>query len=234
MNRLEHIRSEEKRYHDSCYEFHRLFEPGTWLHKPVRTVMELLEQFDDYPNLNVLDLGSGIGRNSIPIAETLKKRSGKVVCVDLLESAIRKLQDNCRTFEVHPYIETRLSDIEHFTIEHSAYDMIIAVSSLEHVSSEDALERKLHEMNVGTKSNGVNCIIIGSNIHEVTVHSHIELDPMFEVNISTEKMLELLDRQYTGWEIQKRLVKPLEYEIERDGQPVRLTTDCVTFVAKNV
>jgi 2-polyprenyl-3-methyl-5-hydroxy-6-metoxy-1,4-benzoquinol methylase len=232
VNRIEHIRAEEKRYHNSCYENHHLYEAGTWLHKPVNTIIDVLEQFKQYEVLTVLDLGSGIGRNSIPIAESLKDRSGKVVCVDILESAIEKLKANCAKFGVLPYIEGRLSDIESFEIGLEAYDLIIAVSTLEHVSSESALERKISEMITGTKSHGVNCIIIGSNIKEVTKMTNIALDPMFEVNLSTERMLEILDHQYQGWEIQSRFFKPLEYDIERSGQPVKLTMDCITLVAK--
>lgn len=232
MNRIEQIRTEEKRYHNSCYENHHLYEAGTWLHKPVKSIIDVLEQFKQYEVLNVLDLGSGVGRNSIPIAESMKQRSGKVVCVDILESAIEKLMMNCAQFGVLPYIEGRLTDIESFVIDPEAYDLIIAVSTLEHVRSESALERKISEMVSGTKTQGVNCIIIGSNIQEVTKTTNIALDPMFEVNLSTERMLGILDRQYQGWEIQSRLFKPLKYEIERSGQPVKLTMDCITFVAK--
>ncbi|OAB30632.1 methyltransferase [Paenibacillus macquariensis subsp. defensor] len=232
MSRVAYIRTEEKKYHDFCYENYDLFEPGSWLHKPVKTVIELVEEYDDSEYLSVLDLGSGVGRNSIPIAETMKNRKGKVVCIDLLESAIDKLHDYSKSFGVDKFIDTRLSDIEQFTIRQEEYDIIVAVSSLEHVSSEIALERKLSEMIIGTKVNGANCIIIGSNIQEINLESGLDLDPMFEVNVTTERMLELLDQQYTGWEIKKRFIKQLEYEIDRNGQAVKLTTDCVTFVAK--
>ncbi|MNN53933.1 hypothetical protein D3C81_1687210 [compost metagenome] len=112
--------------------------------------------------------------------------------------------------------------------------MIIAVSALEHVSSESALERKLNEITLGTKLNGSNCIIIGSNIREINIENGKELDPMFEVNASTERMMEILDQQYVGWEVKNRFIKQLEYEIDRNGQSVKLTTDCITFVAKNI
>lgn len=46
MDRVDRIRSEEKTYHDLCYENYKLFEQGTWLHKPVQTVLDLLEQFE--------------------------------------------------------------------------------------------------------------------------------------------------------------------------------------------
>jgi len=232
MNRVEMIRTEEKKYHDYCYENYNLFEPGSWLHRPVRTIMELLEQFESYDYLKVLDLGSGIGRNSIPIAETLKNRDGKVVCVDILESAIEKLDDYSEKYGVQSFIETKLSDIDRFWIEPAEYDLIVSVSALEHVSSEQVLEHKLKEMVLGTKPNGANCIIISTNIQEVTIDTNRDLDPMFEVNISTERMLGMLDLQYLGWDIQQRFVKHLEYDIERSGQPVKLTTDCITFVAK--
>ncbi|MNE69281.1 hypothetical protein D3C80_1649980 [compost metagenome] len=61
-----------------------------------------------------------------------------------------------------------------------------------------------------------------------------ELDPMFEVNLSTECMMEILDHHYTGWEVNKRFVKPLEYKIDRNGEPVKLTTDCITYVARKI
>lgn len=232
MNRVERIRNEEKRYHDACYVEHKLFEPGSWLHKPVTTVLEVLEQFKEYKVLNVLDIGAGIGRNSIPIAHTLIGRAGKVVCVDLLESAIAGLLENSKKFGVESFIDVRLSDIEHFEIAPSEYDFIVAVSALEHVSSETILARKLGEMVRGTKAGGIHCIIIGSNIQETMLHADVKLDPMFEVNISTESMLALLDEKYAGWDVQRRYVKPLAYDIDRNGEPVKLTTDCITFVAR--
>ncbi|MEK5398069.1 class I SAM-dependent methyltransferase [Paenibacillus sp. FSL K6-2859] len=234
MERVANIRTAEKRYHDMCYDSYNLFEPGSWLHRPVKTVIDLLEEYRDQEYLSVLDLGAGIGRNSIPIAESMENRNGKVVCVDLLESAIEKLQSYSKQFGVEPFIVTRLSDIEHFVIDKEEYDIILAVSSLEHVSSEKVLHRKLNEMIYGTKTNGTNCIIIGSNIQEVNLENVEELDLMFEVNLSTEKMMDLLVHQYTEWEVQQQSVKQLEYEIERKGQAVKLTTDCITFVAKKL
>lgn len=234
MERLANIRLEEKKYHDFCYTNYNLFEPGSWLYRPVKTVMDLLEEYKDREYLKVLDLGAGVGRNSIPIAESMKNRNGKVVCVDLLESAIDKLLSNSQEYGVSQYIDTRLSDIEQFIIEHEEYDIIVAVSALEHVSSESALEQKLNDVTAGTKANGSNCIIIGSNIREVNLGNGQQLDPMFEINLTTERMLEILDVRYNEWEVKQRLVKQLEYEIERNGELVKLTTDCITFVAKRI
>ncbi len=229
-----YIRSEEKKYHDSCYESNKLFEPGSWLHKPVKTVLDCLEELNDRSFLNVLDLGCGVGRNSIPIAETLKSRDGRVVCVDLLDSAIEKLQDYSKEYGVYQFIESIISDIEHFHIGRAEYDLIISVSALEHVSSVAVLERKLIEMAMGTKANGINCIIINSNVREIQDGTNMELEPLLEVNMTTESLLKLLDRQYEGWEIKVCKVKPLEFLIERNGNPVKLLTNCITFVSKNI
>lgn len=72
MNRINYIRHEEKKYHDLCYEQYKLFETGSWLYKPVKTVMNLMNYFEGRNNLQVLDLGSGVGRNSIPLAQKIK------------------------------------------------------------------------------------------------------------------------------------------------------------------
>ncbi|KIV63428.1 Methyltransferase [Bacillus mycoides] len=46
MNRIDYIRQEEKKYHDLCYEQYKLFEAGSWLYKPVKTVMGMLNYFE--------------------------------------------------------------------------------------------------------------------------------------------------------------------------------------------
>lgn len=231
MNNIEYIRNEEKKYHDRLYENHKLFEEGTWLYKPVKTVISLLDYFKDRSYLNALDLGCGVGRNSIPIAKALKNNNGKVICVDLLDSALEKLIEYSQKHEVASVIETKKIDIEDFIIHQEEYDFIVAVSVLEHLSSKSALERKLTQMVRGTKDNGINCIVSNTNINEVSLKTNTPVQPMFEINVSSFEMLVLLDHIYQGWEIIQRNVKQQEFEIERNGEPIILTTDCITFVA---
>ncbi|MFD0676341.1 MULTISPECIES: class I SAM-dependent methyltransferase [unclassified Paenibacillus] len=248
-NRIETIRDGERKYHEACYDNYKLFEAGSWLHKPVKTVMETLKQFEDYGELTVLDLGcgvgrnsiplaesiksrSGVGRNSIPLAESIKSRSGVVVCVDLLESALSKLKSYSREYGVSDNIESALSDIGNYEIAANQYDYIVAVSALEHVASEQQLVQVLGRMVSGTKANGINCIIMSTNIEEIEMDSGIQLEPLMELNMTTGKAEELLARAYKGWKVLYTTVKPLQFNIERDGSSVILKSDCVTYVVQ--
>ncbi len=146
MNRIDHIRNEEKKYHDLCYEQYKLFETGSWLYKPVKTVMDLMDYFKGQNNLQVLDLGSGVGRNSIPIAQKIQNASGTVTCVDLLDSALTKLKTYSKEHGVFEVIKTEQAAIENYYIAPNTYDYIVAVSSLEHVKSEEDLKKVLYSM----------------------------------------------------------------------------------------
>ncbi|MCU5739527.1 class I SAM-dependent methyltransferase, partial [Bacillus mobilis] len=199
MNRIDYIRHEEKKYHDLCYEQYKLFETGSWLYKPVKTVMDLMEYFEGQNNLQVLDLGSGVGRNSIPIAQIIKNNNGTVTCVDLLDSALTKLQTYSKEHDVFEVIKTEQVAIENYYIVPNTYDYIIAVSSLEHVKSEKDLINVLHSMKKGTKTAGINCLIINSNIQEIDLHTKEELDALIEINLPTDEMINLLKSIYKEW-----------------------------------
>jgi len=72
--------------------------------------MALVNQSGGGP-ITVLDLGCGVGRNSIPIASSLQGRGGKVVCVDILQSALDKLHEYGEHYGVRASLDIRLSDI---------------------------------------------------------------------------------------------------------------------------
>ncbi|WHY77204.1 class I SAM-dependent methyltransferase [Neobacillus sp. WH10] len=232
MNNIEFIRNEEKKYHDFCYENYKLFEEGSWLYKPVKTVMDLLPLFDNNESLNVIDLGCGVGRNSIPIAEAIKNKNGKVVCVDLLDSALNKLKEYSKQYKVEKVIRTEKADIGNYKIKPNEFDFIIAVSALEHVKSEEVFEEVVRQMPEGTKNNGVNCLIINSEVQEIDLETNEKLDVLMELNLSIEVMMNKLSSIYTGWEVLKTVVNPLEYNITRSEKPVLLKTNAITYVVR--
>ena len=111
------------------YKTNKLFEEGSWLAKPVKTIMGVLPFFENYSCINVLDLGSGVGRNAIPIAERFCDRDSNIDCVDLLDIAIEKLEENSKKHGVEKQITGIVRAIDDFKIERGIYDLIIAVSS---------------------------------------------------------------------------------------------------------
>jgi len=67
--RLRYIRESERRSHEEIYSNEELFQKGSWLQKPIKTILEIIPLFEDHKELNVLDFGGGVGRNCIPIAQ---------------------------------------------------------------------------------------------------------------------------------------------------------------------
>lgn len=232
MNRIDQIRNEEKKYHDYCYENYKLFAEGSWLYKPVKTVIDQLPLFDRKENLNVLDLGCGVGRNSIPIAEAIKPKNGKVVCVDLLDSALRKLKQYSINYKVEEVIQTEKADIGNYEIKQNEYDLIVAISSLEHVQSETIFDEVVRRIADGTKDNGINCLIVNTEVEEIDIETNEKFDVLMEVNHSTRAMMNKMSSIYAGWEVVKTIVKPLEYKILRNERSILLKTNAVTYVVR--
>ena len=70
--RLEEIRKAERESHEEVYSSCKLYESGSWLQKPIITVLNLLPEFAEHEEIRVLDLGGGVGRNCIPFAKEYK------------------------------------------------------------------------------------------------------------------------------------------------------------------
>lgn len=232
MSNLERIRKAERESHIEMYNNNELFTEGSWLARPVRTIMDLLPFYENYSCINVLDLGAGVGRNAIPIAERFSDRECNVDCVDLLDIAIKKLLENSRRNGIEEHITGIVQTIDDFKIEKSAYDLIIAVSSLEHMDSKDSLERKLNEMKEGIRSNGIICIIMNSEVIEIKKETGEELAPQFEVNIKTEALMSMLDEVYGDWQCIKKNVVPQKYNIPRGDKIAELSTNVITHVVR--
>lgn len=163
---IDKIREAERASHIEIYSTAKLFESGSWLQKPVKTVLDILPMFENYTELNVLDLGSGVGRNCIPIAQKFSDIFCRIDCVDILDFAIKELENNSIKYNVEKSINGIVSSIDNFTIEENHYDFILAVSALEHIDSEEAFEKKLTEIQRGTRENGIVCMIINSEVNE--------------------------------------------------------------------
>lgn len=233
MNKnIDKIRAAEKASHIEVYSTAKLFESGSWLAKPVKTVIDILPLFENYNELTVLDLGCGVGRNCIPIAQKFQKMVCTIDCVDILDFAIKELNDNSKKFNTENSINGIVSSIDEFNVTTNHYDFILSVSALEHVDSETTFENKISEIADGIKENGIVCLIINSEITERNKETYETLTPQFEVNLKTEKLLSLLKKFFKNWEILKESIIPQRYDIPRENCTADLTTNVVTFVAR--
>lgn len=229
---LNSIREAEKESHLETYSTAKLFESGSWLQKPVKTVLDILPLFKNHSELNVLDLGCGVGRNCIPIAQEYKGINCKIDCVDILDYAIEELSKNSLIYDVKNEINGIISSIDEFSIQEDFYDFILAVSALEHINSVNAFSDKLNEICKGTHKNGIVCLIINSEVTEINKGNGQELIPQFEVNMNTKELIKLLNQTFNGWEIIKNTVRSQRYDIPRKNCISDLSTAVVTFVAK--
>ncbi|MBQ8574771.1 MAG: class I SAM-dependent methyltransferase [Clostridia bacterium] len=232
MNELAKIREAEKQSHIEIYSSAELFKEGSWLQKPVKTVTDIIPLLSDKNNLRVLDLGCGIGRNCIPIAKSFKDTDCRIDCVDILDFAIEKLYENAKFHSVENYINGIISPIENFEISQNTYDLIIAVSALEHIDSKNSFIDKLTEIDNGLEQNGIVCLIINSNVCEKEKDTGTPISPQFEVNLPTEELLTVLRCIFKDYQIIKETTVKQQYDIPRGNIISALSTDVVTFVAK--
>ena len=230
--RLNLIRQAEAESHTQAYSNHSLFSPGSWLAKPVMTVMDLLPLFEGYTDFRVLDLGSGVGRNCIPVAQHFSGIPCRVDCVDILELAVAKLNDNAQQYGVADHIQGIVSAIDDYEITADSYDLIMVISALEHIASESAFEKKLAEIRDGLRHGGIACLIVNSGVIEHDKATGQELLPQFEVNLPTSQMQDFLEKTFAGWQVIKHTIAHQKYDIPRENCIANLETDVVTYVVR--
>ena len=229
MENLEQIRSAEARSHAEAYTNHILFEPGSWMAKPVKTVLDLIDTMQGSEGLRVLDLGCGVGRNCIPVAQML---NAQVLCVDILPMAIDLLCKNAEKYGVSDKIQGVVSGIDAFSITENSFDLILAVSALEHMDSPKNFTSKLEEIASGLRPGGISCLIINSGIKEQDSETREPLPAQFEINLPTQELQSKLHHIFGGMQIMKEKVVHQEYDIPRENGISHLSTDVVTYVIR--
>ena len=229
---LQKIRESERKSHIEMYSNEELFKEGSWLQKPIRTIVNLIPMFEDYRELHVLDVGCGIGRNCITIAQRYKDIDCEIDCVDILELAIEKLSENARKYGVEKNIRGIVLPIEEFEIKEDYYDLIIAVSALEHIDSKESFIEKLKEIERGIRDNGIICLVINSEVIEHDKETGKEIPAQFEVNLPTEELQSYLNEAFSSWKVIKSTVQKQQYDIPREQGISDLKTQVVTFVAR--
>ncbi|MGN7165761.1 class I SAM-dependent methyltransferase [Paenibacillus cellulositrophicus] len=232
---FEAARASEAEYHQRFYEDNDLFEQGTWMAQPGPVVMEMLERLLQHrEDAQVLDLGCGVGRNTIPVAERLRGTRSRVVGVDLLEDAAAKLEENAVEFGVQELVKSEAADVEHYAIEADAYDYIIACSALEHTSSRDALERVLDRMKRGTRTGGIHCITMSTDVEEVDRMTGEVRKGLIETTLAQQDAMALLQQHYRDWNILIERAVPQSIEEVKDGRSIDFRCSLITFAAQKI
>ncbi len=230
--RIDSIRKKEAGSHRKTYSENELFVGDGWLGKSVKTVTELFPRVKSSCDINILDLGCGVGRNSIPAAQYFSDKGCLIDCVDILEDAIVKLKENAQKYSVAGSINGIVSAVEDFVIKQDHYDLVIAVSVLEHLDSEKSFEKKLLEMRNGLKPGGVACIIMNTDISEKEKATGNRLEPQFELNFETDTALNMIRKVFNGFGVLKETVREQYYEVPRGNIISLLKSRVVTFAAK--
>ena len=234
MDKLSEIRKAEALSHIETYSEHELFKEGSWLAKPVKTVMELLPFFNGYDDFRALDLGCGIGRNSIPVAQALSTIPCHIDSVDILEIAIVKLNENAKKYGVEKSIIGIVSSIDDYIIDANRYDLIMSISALEHVDSKQSFVKKLEQIHKGIKPDGIVCLIMNTSVKEHDKETGIELPTQFEVELETTECRGFFEQFFGKWETIKDTVVRQKYDVPRENGMAELESDVVTFVARRV
>lgn len=223
---------ETKRYHVNLYKKAKLFKKGSWLEKPEKTVINLAKKFKHAKNVNVLDLGSGVGRHSIPIAKLIGKNNGKVLCVDYLKIADEKLRKNAKKYHVEKYIKSYVSDVSKFHIKENNFDFIIAHSVLEHLHNQKSIENTIKNMVLGTKKGGYNYIFLTTNLEEIEISTKNKLKPQIETYLTTENAKELIKKLYKKWKILTLKTVPYEEILKRNEKSTLWKCKYLLLIAK--
>lgn len=230
--RIQQIRESEKKSHIEMYSNEKLYKSDSWLKKPIKTIREITPLFKEYNKLNVLDLGCGVGRNSIYVAQEYKNIDCVVECVDILEIAIEKLNANAAEYQVSSNVRGIVKTIENYSIQADNYDLIIAVSALEHIDSKSSFVNKMVEIRDGVRKEGIVCLVINSEVREKDKVTGEELPAQFEVNLPTAELQKILNKEFEGWAILKSTVSNQQYDIPRENRISDLQSNVVTFVAR--
>lgn len=223
-------RAETLRYHAEFYRAHELFYDGTWLHKPEPYVLDAARRLPAGRPLAVLDLGAGVGRNTIPVARILPEGS-RVTAIDMLETAVERLQANCRCYGVADMVHGETAEIEKFPIEPDAYDFVFSVSALEHVISLTRMEETLLRIMAGTRAGGLNCFMINTDAREITSDGGVR-DALIEFHLSFDRAHDLLNDCYVEWDIIDQSKRAWRVPESRGGEEFTLASTCLQFLAR--
>lgn len=223
---FEQARQETVRYHEELYAATDLGESGTWLAKPdplLSTALDLVP--DDRPTV-AYDLGSGIGRHTVPMLRRLPPGS-QVYAVDLLPSALEQLADAVPA-GISTVVHTRATDLHDFNFAEPA-DLVFAFSAIEHLPRPGAVRDLLSRIRGAMRPGGV--VALGIIADRVEIRSDGSRRPaLLESDLSIDTSREMLADVFADFTVADVQLRPAEVEEERDGEHYTLASTLFDWV----
>ena len=230
MDRLSAARRETIRYHESFYATTLLGTPGSWLAQPHPSVVEAIELVEANGPVRAFDLGAGVGRHTVPMAQILPAGS-TITAVDLLPTAIQLLIDNCRTAGVLASVNPVVADLEQFEFGNQPASLIIGFSVVEHLNSFAAMRRLLTQCRDASGPSGIVSFGIVADRCEVASDGTVGRG-LVETHVSAEQTLACLMSTFVDWAVLRAETEGLSVSEDRDGLPYTLCGSLVIFTAR--
>jgi tellurite methyltransferase len=223
-------RRETVRYHEELYSSTPLGTSGTWLARPHSLVLAAIDLARGVGPAIAYDLGAGVGRHTIPMAEGLPAGS-RLVAVDLLPAAIALLEANCAAAGIADLVTTVVQDLETYEFEDAAAGLIVGFSALEHLSSPSAMSALLSRCAAATTGGGVVAIgVVADRTELLSDGSTRRAEVEFE--LSAEQALEILDEVFAGWAVERRNVRRGSVTERRGSMEYVLQSTLVQFIGR--
>jgi cyclopropane fatty-acyl-phospholipid synthase-like methyltransferase len=211
-----------------------LGEAGTWLEKPNSSVLDVGRLLLSRANVRALDLGAGVGRNSIPFVKLFDTSKVMCDCVEILPEAVEILRTNAASAGVANQINPICSNAADYQIASGVYDMIMAMSVLEHAYTVATIDDGMQRIQEGTNANGFNCLSIATDLRETDGETGQPLEPLIQANLSEAACRTLLSTRYAHWDIQRLDFSNFKDAFMRDGKRIEWTATYCLFVAQKV
>ncbi|MBL0184192.1 MAG: class I SAM-dependent methyltransferase [Candidatus Obscuribacter sp.] len=236
----EKARQETIAYHEDYYARHALFDSDSWLARPDQDMMSLAAKnrlywrlLSNQKPLQILDLGAGVGRNAVPLAQYLQANEiiAQIDCFDVLDSSIDLLEQNSTRYGVDKYINTRVIDNDCVVIEPESYDLILAISVIEHCQGLNKVTRLLSELARGVRKNGYCQIEITTDRSLIDLDTKECLPTAVETTMTEEQVQKLLKEAFKDLNIIKMSSFEYHEDLIKDGKEVHWSSRQTAFLA---
>ncbi len=228
---LSRARAETISYHTQYYTKHKLFESGSWLESPDAKIPELIKRFSSVQSCRVLDLGAGVGRNAIALAEALRE-DARISAVELIQTATDLMSEYAKERGVSEKLNVINQDFESVSFPEEEFDLVLGISTLEHCSNQENLVSLISRAQGWTKKGGLHFISFSTGRQVVDHATGESIETLVETRLQTEPWLAELSRLYEAWNVEfLGSVAPYKEVLNYNGREVVWSSNEIELMA---